>query len=126
MGVNKNNLAVLSVFAVDQGCKRDDDAVVTRRRIIIKIEKRFSRAMGNIILQGLKTIRGGGFAPSATAILAGIKGMVRFGMFHQLAPFNSQNETIVGFKKVLNTEAINPVILWFLQDHDIHDFLPSL
>ena len=47
-----------AVFSVDNGCKRDDDAIIATRCIIVEVKECPSRAVGRIVFEFFKEDKG--------------------------------------------------------------------
>jgi hypothetical protein len=44
-------VAVLAIFSVDEGCKANDDAVITRGGVVIKVDDWLARAVGYVCFE---------------------------------------------------------------------------
>jgi hypothetical protein len=54
-----------------------------------------------------------------------VKQMMLFGVAHELAPFDAKNEVIISLKQMKHSKSMDPVVIRFLENHDVDNLVPS-
>ena len=42
-----------------------------------------------------------------------------------MTPFGTENEIVIGFDEMNDSETVNLEVTWFFEDHDVNNILPT-
>jgi hypothetical protein len=118
-------VAVLAIFPVDEGGRSNDDAVVAGGGVVVKIDDWLARAVWYVSFEFFEKSKGGSFAAWVAAVLSWVDKLLFIGSVYLLLSFYTEDDVVVGFEEMDDSEAIDLVISSFLVDHDIYDSLPT-